>query len=399
MGNGKWALTATLLVVFLAYPALQYAPPAAAAKSKKELTERKLSEVQRQLKNKKELVKEAIEKEQSILTRIENINKSIRQKEKELDALDRQLSETQTNILSTSKEIGVLNAKLTKRKKYLKNRLKALYKQQYGGYALILFTASDYHDLIRKSKFISLIAHHDSRVIEKYGDELREVSFKKNSLETLYAKLETTKAGVKAGKEALQTDRVKKDRLLATVRSKRSSYERTIKELEESSQQLQEMIKKLEKERVPKSVAGTGFRRMKGILPWPVNGKVVIPYGKYNDPKFNITMFKNGIEIMAAPGENPRAIAGGRVVYADWFKGYGLLLIINHGSGYHSLYGNLSEIFHEPGDIINKGTAVGKIGMSSLLDVPTLYFEIRYKGKPVNPTRWLERKSRSRKKL
>ena len=158
------------------------------------------------------------------------------------------------------------------------------------------------------------------------------------------------------------------------------------------------MIKKLEKEKVPKSITGKGFRRVKGHLPWPISGKVVVPYGKHTDPKFNITVFKNGIEIKAVRREKPKAIAGGRVVYADWFKGYGLLLIINHGSGYHSLYGNLSEIFHEPGDIINKGTAIGKVGESSLLNIPTLYFEIRHKGRPVDPMQWLERKTRSRKK-
>lgn len=396
MGNRKRALTLSLLVIFLTFPVFHNPSSAVAAVSKKKLTEKKLSEVQRQLKAKKQMVKESIEKEQSILTRIENIDKSIREEEQELKKLDRQISDTQTSILSTAKEISVLTTQLASRKKYLKNRLKALYKQQYGGYALLLFTASDYHDLIRKSKFISLIAHHDSRVIKRYRDEIGEVNFKKKNLEMLYRTLEASKNSVKGRKKALQTDRLRKDRLLATVRSKRSTYERTIKELEESSQKLQEMIKKLEEEKVPKSVAGTGFRRLKGRLPWPVPGKVVVPYGKYVDPKFNIPVFKNGIEIRAGRGDRPRAIAGGRVVYADWFKGYGLLLIINHGSGYHSLYGNLSEIFHEPGDIISKGTAVGKIGNSGLLNEPTLYFEIRYKGKPVNPMRWLARKRRSR---
>ena len=396
MGNGKWTRILSLLVIILALPGLQN--PLEAAVSKKKLTEKKLSEVQRQLKTKKLKVKEALKKEQSILTRIENIDKSIQQKEKELKEVDRQIADTQTRILSTSKEIGVLTAKLNKRKKYLKNRLKALYKQQYGGYALLLFTASDYHDLIRKSKFISLVAHHDSRVINKYGDEINAVDFKKRNLEVLYQTLEANKNTARARKKALETDRLRKDKLLATVRSKRSSYERTVKELEESSQKLQEMIKKLEKETVPKSVTGKGFRRLKGKLPWPVDGKVVVPYGTYKDPKFDITVFKNGIEIKAGRGDRPAAIAGGRVVYADWFKGYGLLLIINHGSGYHSLYGNLSEIFHQPGDIINEGTAIGKIGESSLLNMPTLYFEIRHKGRPVNPMQWIERKTRSRKK-
>jgi len=399
MGNGKWALTLSLLVIFITLPALHYPSAATAAVSKKKSTEKKLSEVQRQLRTKKLKVKEALKKEQSILTRIENIDKSIQQKEKELKEFDRQISDTQTKILSTSKEIGVLTAKLNKRKKYLKNRLKALYKQQYGGYALLLFTASDYQDLIRKSKFISLVAHHDSRVISRYGGEIKEVNFKKRNLEILYQNLETSKNKAKISKKALQKDRLRKDKLLATVRSKRSSYERTIKELEESSQKLQEMIKKLEKEKVPKSVIGKGFRRLKGHLPWPVNGKVIVPYGNYKDPKFNIAVFKNGVEIKAGRRDRPKAIAGGRVVYADWFKGYGLLLIINHGSGYHSLYGNLSEIFHEPGDIINGGTVIGKIGESSLLDIPALYFEIRHKGKPVNPMQWLQRKTRSKKKL
>ncbi|HDN95370.1 MAG TPA: hypothetical protein ENG76_04775, partial [Nitrospirae bacterium] len=86
----------------------------------------------------------------------------------------------------------------------------------------------------------------------------------------------------------------------------------------------------------------------------------------------------------------------GRVVYSDWFKGYGLLLIINHGKGYHSLYGNLSEIFHKTGDIINEGTAVGNVGNSSILNVPTLYFEIRYKGKPIDPVKWLKKKHKAR---
>ncbi len=148
---------------------------------------------------------------------------------------------------------------------------------------------------------------------------------------------------------------------------------------------------------MPKSVIGRGFRTLKGHLPWPIDGKLLIPYGRYKDPKFDIIVFKNGVELKAEYGNKPRAIAGGRVVYSDWFKGYGMLLIINHGNGYHSLYGNLSEIYYERGDLINAGTALGKTGTSTLLNVPTLYFEIRHKGKPVDPMNWLRKKRRLRK--
>jgi septal ring factor EnvC (AmiA/AmiB activator) len=215
-------------------------------------------------------------------------------------------------------------------------------------------------------------------------------------MESLQSTHRKNKAIAQKKKKNLQTDRTKKDKLLATIRSKRSTYEKTIKELEESSKKLQGVIRKLQKKSVPKSVTGKGIRASRGRLPWPVKGRVLIPFGKYKDPKFKITVFKNGVELGASPRETPKAVAGGRVVYADWFKGYGLLLIINHGNGYHSLYGNLSEIFHKTGDIINKYTAIGKVGTSRILNVPTLYFEMRYKGKPIDPAKWLKKKKSSR---
>ena len=217
-------------------------------------------------------------------------------------------------------------------------------------------------------------------------------------MEVLKKELERNKNNVQKKLKEIQIERTRKDKLLASIRNERSSYEKMIRELKGSSRKLREMIKRMEKKRLPPSVTGKKFRSLKGHLPWPVNGKVLIPFGKYKDPKFNIPVFKNGIEIKARNGDAARAVAGGRVVFADWFKGYGQLLIINHGGGYHSLYGHLSEIFHKTGDIINKGASVGKIGESGLLNVPSLYFEIRYKGKPLDPLRWLKRRVQKKRK-
>ena len=399
MLNKKWRLIISLLTSCVLFVILAYPLSVNAAVSKKKLSERKLTEIQKKLKTKKARVKDALKKEKSVLSRIQNIDKNIRQKTKELKGFDKQISQTQIKILTLSKDINALSIKLSKRKSYLKNRLKTLYKQQYGGYTLLLFTAKDYQDLIRKSKFISLVAYHDSRVISKYRNEINSINLKKGNLKLLYGKIETNKKNAKLKKKALQTDRRRKDKLLLTIRSKRSSYEKAIRELEDSSRKLRDLIKKLEQKKVPKSIVGKGFRAWKGRLSWPVSGRVVVPYGQYTDPKFKITVLRNGIEIKSAIGARPKAVAGGRVVYADWFKGYGLLLIINHSNGYHSLYGNLTEIFHKTGDIINKGMTIGKIGKSSFLNIPTLYFEIRHKGKPVNPLKWLKKKIRRKRQL
>ena len=175
----------------------------------------------------------------------------------------------------------------------------------------------------------------------------------------------------------------------------RSSYEKMARELKDSSVKLKKIIMEQEKKVVPASVTGKGFRNMKGALPWPIDGKVLVPFGKYKDPKYNIPVFKNGIEIKTKTGATASSVHGGRVVYADWFKGYGQVLIINHDKGYHSLYGNLTEIFYKAGDIISKGRNVGIIAEKGLLNVPTLYFEIRYKGKPIDPLGWLKQKRKT----
>lgn len=377
-------ITSFILAVtlFLPHPSNLYA-----ASPKK-----KLSQIEKKIKSKKRKVKEALKSEQSILSRIQSIEKNIQKKEKELKAFKKRISNTQSETRTLEKELNSLDKKLVKRKQFLKERLKSLYKQQYGDSTLILISAKDYNDLIRRSKYISLVAYSDNRIMREYTRDIEDLNVKIKNLEILKKKLETNKINARQKKKELQHNRVKKDRLLVTIRSKRSSYEKAIKELNKSSEKLRQLIKKFERKKIPKSVLGKGFRSWKGRLPWPLTGKVIVPYGKYKDPKFNITVFKNGIEIKAKEGYRPKAVAGGQVVYADWFKGYGQLLIINHGSGYHSLYGNLNEIFHETGDIIKKGTSIGKTGKSELLNVPSLYFEIRYKGKPVDPRKWLKRK-------
>jgi len=350
-----------------------------------------LSEVERKLKQKKQEVKETIEQEKSILSEIDRINKNIRKIQGEINTYEKRISQTESDIKNIEDEIATLSVKLEQSKQKLKTRLINRYKQHYGAKALILINAKDYQDLLTKGRYLNLIAYYDRQIIDAVNNDISTANEKKKNLEILKKNLQISKENIQRKQKEMNKEIANKDDLLASVRSKRSSYESMIKELEASSVKLRAMIEAFEKRESLERVVGRGFRALKGRLPWPINGEVIIPYGKYNDPEYNIPVFKNGIEIKAAGSDQPRAVAGGNVVYADWFKGYGLLLIINHGNGYHSLYGHLSEIFFRSGDIIDRGEAVGKIGVSGVLNIPSLYFEIRYKGKPVDPMQWLSK--------
>ena len=164
-----------------------------------------------------------------------------------------------------------------------------------------------------------------------------------------------------------------------------------IAELNEAAQKLLDIIRESSR---TDDYSAKGFGRLKGKLSWPSDGKIAIPYGSQKDPQFDTPVFRNGIHIQTDASADARSVYAGKVIFAEWFKGFGQLVIVNHGSGYHTLYGNLSEIFSRVGDIIKDNQIIGKVGTSGTLNAPGLYFEIRYKGKPLDPVQWLKRKKR-----
>jgi septal ring factor EnvC (AmiA/AmiB activator) len=180
--------------------------------------------------------------------------------------------------------------------------------------------------------------------------------------------------------------------LLSSVKKEKNSYSKMLKEMQDVSSRILEIIKESEKTEKENVSFGKSFSSLKGRLPWPVNGKIVLPYGSQRDPQFNTPIFRSGAYIQSNDSSFVRAVHRGRVVYAEWFKGYGELVIVNHGDGYHTLYGSLSEIFTKVGDIIKDNQPVGRVGTSGLLNSPGLYFEVRYKGKPLDPLQWLKRR-------
>ena len=161
----------------------------------------------------------------------------------------------------------------------------------------------------------------------------------------------------------------------------------------DDQRQLERVVKVIT-ENLPHTDAGldvirqTPFGKLKGKLVWPALGKVKRLFGKKRQSG---RLRWKGVLIEARQGNNVRAVAAGRVAYADWLRGYGLLLIIDHGDGYMSLYGHNESLFKETGDWVSAGDVIASVGKSGGRKLSSLYFEIRHKGKPVNPTRWCKK--------
>jgi septal ring factor EnvC (AmiA/AmiB activator) len=137
------------------------------------------------------------------------------------------------------------------------------------------------------------------------------------------------------------------------------------------------------------SLAAQGFEALKGRLPWPTPGLIEVAFGKVVNPRFNTVLWQKGLDLRAAPGAEVKAVAKGQVVYADWLKGYGNLVILDHGEGYHTLHAHLGQVSVANGGTLEEGDVLGEVGDTGSLKGPYLYFELRHRGSPLDPAEWL----------
>jgi len=376
----------TLLAVLLVVAAV--AAPRARAD---EITNSKKKQraIQMQIKDQEQKLKRTKEAEVSTINDLDSIDRQLYETKQDLKKYRSRLQETEKNMKAVSADIEALNKKIERHKQWMARKVQSMYKNgKYGDLILVLAASQNASDLLKRVRYLEILAKHERERIEDHKNDLAALDERERHLERLQRQLTSEEDNVKFAEEKLAQEKERKQQVLTTIKKKREAYEQMLNELKEASVKLQKMIEEAEKKQ---KFTSTGFMKMKGKLPWPVEGRVALRYGSQTDPTFKTPVFRNGIYIQTKPNAIAKSVSAGRVEYANWFKGYGQLVIVNHGGGYHSLYANLSEIFLKEGDIIGYGVDIGKVGDSSVLDKPSLYFEIRYKGKPLDPQQWLQK--------
>lgn len=283
-----------------------------------------------------------------------------------------------------------MNTVLARQKEWLKRKLIVMHKfGRSGDMLVLLMSAGDISQMMRVWKYLENITLYENRVLGDYRETLKKFTEKFERLMVLKAELKTGTDKVKTKEQELADQKESKVLILSSVRNEKVSHQRMLAELKEASKRLLDLIQKSSRTDTYTG-SGAGLMRLKGKLPWPVEGKIAVPYGTQRDLQFSTPVFRNGVHIKASANSDARSVYEGKVIFAEWFAGFGQLVIINHGNGYHTLYGNLSEIFSHVGDIIGGNQVIGKVGTSGILNAPGLYFEIRYKGKPLDPAQWLK---------
>lgn len=351
------------------------------------------NKIQKEIDTHKKKLEHVKKREYSVLSDIENMNKQLKMTESALRKYKNSLAYTESKITQVESEIAANRSNLEKQREWLKRKLRAI--QRYGRDAdtvMLLLNADDIVQLSKTTKYLQYIAVHENKLLNNYKEHIDQLNRKERQLVSLKTDLIRNRQKVKDEEESLEKKKKSRETLLTSVKREEASYKRMLRELQDASEKLLDIIRESEKAAQDEKFEGKGLSKLKGKLPWPVDGKVVVQYGSQRDPQFNTPIFRSGTYIQSGSDSAAKAVYAGKVVFAEWFKGYGQLVILNHGDGYHTLYGSLSEIFASVGDIIKEKQIIGRVGNSGIVNSPGVYFELRYKGKPLDPLQWLRRR-------
>jgi murein hydrolase activator len=320
----------------------------------------------------------------------------LKEQEKSISKVNKEIQASKKKIRSLLSKLNELNIELAEHQRSLKaqqsfliEELRALYLEGQQPALKSLLDSNDPQTSSRYLRYFSYLHEARNEKIQAYESTLDALQETENDILRQQAELKQTQLEQENKRTALKRQNAERKTTLKKLQANITNKSQERDQLTADQKRLEALLKEVEQAiadiEIPTETAP--FSRQKGKLAWPTRGKVVERFGSRVAQS---QLRSNGIRIRAADGENVQAVHYGRVVFSDWLRGFGLIIIIDHGEGYMSLYGHNKSLLRETGDWVNAGDILAYAGSSGGEAQSSLYFEIRRNGKPVNPSKWLK---------
>jgi septal ring factor EnvC (AmiA/AmiB activator) len=309
----------------------------------------------------------------------------------ELAALDRQRTEHRTRLVDLGRRRGKTRDNLGEVRASLARYVRAAYATGRQDQFKLLLNQENPATLSRALTYYAYFNRERAERIHALAVDLQNLADIEDSITRDTARLARLQEQKATARERLADQRRRRRDVIARLARELGDQNARLERLRQDEQTLAELVAGLARELADIPADQTRqvpFRTLKGKLPWPSAGKIRHRFGT---PRGSGDLSWKGVLVTARPGTPVQAISHGRVAFADWLRGFGLLMIIEHGDGYMSLYGHSESLFKEVGDWVEAGETIGKVGDSGGREMSGLYFEIRHLGTPVDPMRWCGR--------
>ena len=325
--------------------------------------------------------------ERDLLEVVEGIDREATRLRAEVRSARRKAAAARKVLDEIQPRVEEAAARLEKTRASMRVRAVALYKAGEVGPVRVLFSSDSVQDLLVRASALRQLLDHDADLVGRYAREHEELVEVERVARGARDERDAALVDLAGRERELDAERVVRGELLARIRNDRTRERELLVELERAARALEEKLETLS-QRGGDGFEGTGFSALAGALPQPVGARIVAPFGRVVDDEFGTETFRKGVEFGAPAGESVRSVAPGAVRFAGWFRGYGRIVIVDHGEGYFSVSGHLDEMFVEAGDLVGTGDTLGTVGETGSLAGPSLYFELRAQGEPLDPAGW-----------
>lgn len=355
-----------------------------------------LEQLKDRIEEKRKRADEAEKKRESVLQGIQTLDERLIRHRQDHHDINRKLRKKDREIEAITEQLASMRASIQERRDAILARLRVQYMEGRFGYVKALLAADSYGDFQRRRQYLSAVSQKDYELLATFRADVAR-------MEQAERQRAEARAGMVAFKESIERKLVdirslqkEKKVYLTKITQEKDSYNRAVEELERSASRVDSLLRELETRRralaMRPPTAPALPRGAKGALPWPADGQVISFFGRQKHPTFNTYVQRKGIEIRTTEGSFIHAVMPGTVVYADWLKGYGLVIILDHANGFFSLYAHASKILAKVGEQVAEGHPIGETGDTGMIGENTLYFELREGAEPVDPLQWLAKR-------
>jgi len=346
-------------------------------------------------------------RELSVITQqIQQLETKLQANRSERDVLVQELQETETRIgqlkvqLSSTRErlehqrkilsalhedVEKQEATLQAQQKLLGKQLRAAYQLGHHEYAKLILNQENPGQLSRLLDYYEYVSVARNDLIHSVRESIAKLALSKKAMAEQAQELERLLAEKKQEVHQLVNHRAYRQSVLTRQEKSITTKQNQLENLSHNKEALEKLIQQIKLQAMVNTQEH--FKNSLHQLPLPTVGKVVNHFGQ---PISGSELLHNGILIQAPLGQKVEAVQSGKVVFAEWMRGFGLLMIIDHGHGYLSLYAHNESLYKKPGDMVMKGEKIASVGQSGGFKQSGLYFEIRRNGKPLNPMTWIK---------
>lgn len=342
-------------------------------------------------------------KEKSSVRKVSNLSEEISLLQKLVKELVKEEKLLMTDISRMERKINESENNLEELRKLYAKRLAMMYKKGQISNLERVLSSTSWRQAIYRSKYLKIISKIDRETHDTIRSLLIEVGKQKLGLESALRKKRYLKREREKTLSQVRSKKKKEQRELTRIRKSQKELKNYLSEKQVGMNQLEVIIKKIREdiarlereERIRKqqmALSSKEFPKLKGQISWPAEGRVAAKFGRQWNPKLKTTTENPGIDIKGKPGSEIRSVLGGVVTTITFIRGYGTTIIIDHGSGFYTVYSHVTNVETNVDSQVNSGDVIAYMGDSGSINGSQLHFEIWGEGKKLNPENWLKKR-------